>query len=260
MTLFIICLAGFFGALVDAIVGGGGLITIPALLATGMPTYLALGTNKFASSLGTISSTIEFFRSGEVNTRLMKYLLPFSLIGSAVGVWVVLRVDPEFLRILIIILVLAIGLYTLLHKELGLKSTFENLTKRTILLGMFMALGIGFYNGFFGPGTGSFLIFALIAIYGFDFKKASANAKMLNLTGNATALILFLINGEVMYAYGIPMAFSMMLGGQVGAKLALKKGSKFIKPVFVVVSLILVVKMVFDLLSTMNFEYSLLHL
>lgn len=250
MTLLIICLAGFLGALVDAIVGGGGLITIPALLATGMPTYLALGTNKFASSLGTISSTMQFFKSGEVNTRLMKFLLPFSLIGSAIGVWVVLRVDPEFLRLIIIVLVFAIGLYTLLHKELGLKSTFKDLSRKTIAIGVVMALVIGFYNGFFGPGTGSFLIFAFVAIYGFDFKKASANAKMLNLTGNATALVLFIINGEVMYAYGIPMAIAMMLGGQVGARLALKKGSRFIKPIFVVVSLVLVVKMLFDFLAS----------
>lgn len=247
MTLLLICLASFFAALVDAIVGGGGLITIPALLATGMPTYLALGTNKFASSFGSLSSTLAFLKGGEVNTKLMKYLLPFSLIGSAIGVWVVLRVDPEFLRALIIVLVLGIGLYTLFHKELGLKNNHVKLTKKSISIGMLMALGIGFYNGFFGPGTGSFLIFALIAIFGFDFKKASANAKMLNLTGNAIASVLFLINGEVTFYYAIPMAISMMIGGQVGAKLALTKGSKFIKPVFVVASFSLVIKMIIDM-------------
>lgn len=247
MELIIICFAGFLGSMIDAIVGGGGLITIPALLATGMPTHLALGTNKFASSVGTISSAHHFFKSGEVNFKLLKFLLPFSFIGSAIGVWVVLMVNPEFLRVLIIILVLVIGVYTLLKKDLGLTDRFQGLSKKKIIIAMIFALIIGFYNGFFGPGTGSFIIFGLIGIFGFDFKKASANAKFLNLTGNFTALILFMISGEVMYTYGIPMAIAMTIGGKIGAHLAVKNGARFIKPVFVVVSFSLVIKMLFDM-------------
>ena len=115
--------------------------------------------------------------------------------------------------------------------------------------GMLFALGIGFYTGFFGPGTGSFLIIGLIHIFGFDFKHATANAKFLNLTSNVTALVIFILNGQVMYLYGIPMAIFMILGAKAGSLMAVKRGSTFIKPVFVVVSFLLVTKMAFDLVG-----------
>lgn len=247
MNLFFICIAGFLGALVDAIVGGGGLITTPALLAAGLPVHLALGTNKFASSMGTFSSAYHYFKSGNVNFKVLKYLLPFSLIGSSIGVMTVLAIDPEFLRVLIIFLVVIIGLYTLLKKDLGIHNKFKGITKGKIVLGVLIALVLGFYDGFFGPGTGSFIIFALISIFGFDFKKASANSKLMNLTSNATALFLFLINGQIWFYVAIPMAISMILGAKVGAELAIKKGASFIKPVFILVSFSLVIKMSMDL-------------
>ena len=246
LKIIIVCLAGFLGAMVDAIVGGGGLITIPALMATGMPTHFALGTNKFASSMGTISSAYHYYKSGEINFKMLKYLLPLSLIGSAIGVYSVLHVDPEFLKGLIIVMVLIIGTYTLLKKDLGLTNKFSGLSKKKILQGMALALVLGFYDGFFGPGTGSFIIFGLIGIFGYDFKKASANSKFMNFASNFTALILFLINGKIMFAYGIPMAISMVIGARVGAMLAVKNGAKFIKPVFVLVSFALVIKMLFE--------------
>lgn len=247
ITITLICLAGFLGSAIDAIVGGGGLITMPALIAAGLPTHIALGTNKFASSFGTISSAYHYYKTGNVNFKLLKFLLPFSFAGSALGVLAVLSMDPEFLRIVIIMLVLLIGTYTLLKKDLGIENKFLGLTSKSIMIGIFMAFGIGFYNGFFGPGTGSFLIFALIWIYGFDFKKASANAKLMNLLGNVTALILFLLSGKVSFIVGIPMAISMIIGGKVGAKMAITKGASFIKPVFVIVSFALVIKMGIDL-------------
>jgi len=247
-SIIVACTAGFFGAVVDAIVGGGGLITTPALLAIGMPTHFALGTNKFASSMGTISSSYHFYKSGNVNFKMLKYLLPFSLVGSMLGVLAVLAMEPDFLKVLIIILVIIIGTYTLVKKDLGLKDYFTGLTKKKIALGIGLALMLGFYDGFFGPGTGSFLIFGLIHIFGYDFKKASANSKLMNLFSNTTALVLFLLNGKVLFAIAIPMAISMVLGARVGAKLAITKGSGFIKPVFIIVSFTLVIKMISDLI------------
>lgn len=245
--ILLVCVAGFFGALVDAIVGGGGLITIPALLTTGMPTHLALGTNKFASSMGTISSAYHYYKSGQVNFKMLKFMLPLSLIGSAIGVYAVLSIDPEFLKTLIVFMVLIIGVYTLVKKELGLNNHFTGLSRSKILLGMLLALVLGFYDGFFGPGTGSFIIFGLIGIFGYDFKKASANSKFMNFTSNFTALVLFLINGQILFTYGIPMAVSMAIGAKVGAHLAVKNGAKFIKPVFIIVSFALVLKMVWEM-------------
>lgn len=249
LEIIFICLAGFLGAMVDAIVGGGGLITIPALLATGIPTHLALGTNKFAASMGTISSAHQYYKDGEVSLKLMKYVLPFSLIGSAIGVISVLAVDPEFLKGFIIVMVLGIGLYTTFKKNLGLHNTHVKFTKKKIAYAIVLALGLGFYDGFFGPGTGSFIIFGLIGIFGFDFKKASANSKLMNFTSNFTALVLFLLNGQIMFKIGIPMAISMAIGGRIGAKLAVKNGAKFIKPVFIIVSFALVIKMTIDIIG-----------
>lgn len=249
--IILVCLAGFLGAMVDAIVGGGGLITIPALMATGIPTHMALGTNKFASSMGTISSSYHYYKSGEVEFKLLRYLLPLSLLGSGIGVISVLAIDPSFLRGFIIIMVLLIGGYTLFKKDLGLTSTYTGIDRKKILLAMVLALGLGFYDGFFGPGTGSFIIFGLIGIFGFDFKKASANSKLMNFTSNFTALVLFFINGRIDFSIGIPMAVSMILGARLGAHLAVKNGAKFIKPVFIIVSFALVAKMSFDMLGGM---------
>lgn len=249
MTILIICLAGFFGALVDAIVGGGGLITVPALFAVGLPPHTVLGTNKFASSMGTISSSYHYYKSGNVNLKILKFLLPFSLIGSALGVSAVLETQPDFLRVTVIFMVLIIGLYTLLKKKLGMDDHYSGYTRKMIAYAIVLALVVGFYDGFFGPGTGSFIIFGLIGIFGFDFKKASANAKLMNFTSNISALFLFLVNGEVMFKYGIPMAISMAIGARVGTHLAVTKGAKFIKPVFVIVSFLLVMKMGYDLIG-----------
>ncbi len=248
LSIIIVCLAGFFGAVVDAIVGGGGLITTPALLAVGLPIHLALGTNKFASTMGTFSSSYHYYKSGNVNMKLLKYLLPFSAIGSAIGVFSVLALNPDFLRVLVIVLVFIIGGYTLIKKDLGLVDRFSGINKKKIKKGTMLAFPLGFYDGFFGPGTGSFIIFGLISIFGFDFKKASANAKLMNLTSNVVAFLLFLTHGKIMFQVAIPMAICMAIGAKVGAHLAIKKGAGFIKPVFILVSFALVIKMIFDLI------------
>lgn len=249
MTIIIICLAGFFAALVDSMVGGGGLISLPALIATGMPTHLALGTNKFAASSGAISSTYNYYKSGNLKKETLKYLVPFSFIGSIIGVKVVLGINPDFLKAMIIVLVALIGVYTLLNPKLGLEEVVKTDSKMTKVKGVTLAGGIGFYDGFFGPGTGSFLIFGLIHIFGFDFKKAAANAKAMNLTSNIAALVMFLLNGQVTFTYGIPMAISMIIGARVGTHLAVTKGSHFIKPIFVIVAFALVIKMLVEMVG-----------
>lgn len=243
------CVAGFIGSMIDAIVGGGGLITTPALLAIGLPTHIALGTNKFASTMGAVSSTYHYFKSGNMNGKMLKYMVPFSFVGSAFGVMTVLGIDPDFLKKMIIGLVLIIGIYTVFHSNLGLENKFKGLTRKNIMLGMVLAIALGFYDGFFGPGTGSFLIFGLINIFRFDFVKASANTKVLNLASNLMALLLFILNAKVYFIVGIPMGICNMLGAKVGATLAIEKGAKFIKPVFVVMSLLLVIKMTFDIVA-----------
>ena len=245
--IFVICLAGFFAALVDSMVGGGGLISLPALIATGMPTHLALGTNKLASTTGALNSAYHYFKSGNLNKRILMALLPFSFVGSIIGVNAVLSVNPDFLKVLIIFLVGIIGIYTLMNKNLGMEDHYVEATSKQIWKGRGFASLIGFYDGFFGPGTGSFLIFTLIHVFGVDFKRAAANGKVLNLASNFAAIILFLLNKQVAFQYGIPMAISMMFGARVGTHLAVTKGSKFIKPIFVVVSFTLIAKMGYEM-------------
>jgi len=247
-NLFIICTLGFLAAVIDAIAGGGGLISLPALLLVGVPPHLALGTNKFAASMASLNSSITFARSGKVHFSLVKWQIPFTLIGAFLGAWAVLGVSSAFLSKAVLVLILLVGIYTLLHKNLGMVNNFQGLNFFSILAGCFFALALGFYDGFFGPGTGSFLIFSFIALYGFDFVCASANSKVLNFTSNFAALLLFAWNGKIVLALGIPMALFMVLGSYVGTRLAMNRGAVLIKPIFITMSLLVAVKLIYQYL------------
>lgn len=235
-TIFL-CAAGFLAAFVDSIAGGGGLISIPAFLAAGVSPHLALGTNKFCSSCASLTSSLKFIKSKKVDLDFLKYLLPFTLLGAVMGVNAVLKIDEKILQTLVLILVLFVGVYSVFSKSIGVENKFKGTTKLNIILGIILAFSLGFYDGFFGPGTGSFLIFGLIKIFGFDFVQAAGNGKLLNFTSNITSLILFAIHGEIYYAIGIPMALFMILGAKFGTSLAINKGSKLIKPIFITMSL-----------------------
>ncbi len=235
-TIFL-CAAGFLAAFVDSIAGGGGLISIPAFLATGVSPHLALGTNKFCSSCASLTSSLKFIKSKKVDLDFLKYLLPFTLLGAVMGVNTVLKIDEKILQTLVLILVLFVGVYSVFSKSIGVENKFKGTTKSNIILGIILAFSLGFYDGFFGPGTGSFLIFGLIKIFGFDFVQAAGNGKLLNFTSNITSLIIFAIHGEIYYLIGIPMALFMILGAKFGTSLAINKGSKLIKPIFITMSL-----------------------
>lgn len=246
MEIVIICIAGFFAAFVDSMVGGGGMISIPALLATGMPTHLALGTNKFAASSGAVSSVFHYFKSGNLNKKILLPLIPLSVIGSCIGVLCVLAIDPSFLKSVIIILIVIMVFYSLFNRKLGLVDNYTQHTPHEQLKGQGFSAAIGFYDGFFGPGTGSFLIMMLIHVFKLDFKKAAANGKALNLASNLSALVLFFVNRQIMFSVGIPMAFFMIIGARMGTLFALKKGTRWIKPIFTLVSIALVLKMIIE--------------
>lgn len=236
MKLVFLIFACFVAAFVDAVAGGGGLISIPAYIISGVPSHFALGTNKFASSFGTMMATSKFAKEKKLHLPLLKFLIPMSLFGAVLGVSSVLLIDPKILTPLVMILVLLVGVYTSLSKNFG---EIQQITHRktTLYWGMFFAWLIGFYDGFFGPGAGTFLVFVFIKIFGFDFLCANANAKPLNLTSNLTSLLIFAYHKKVIFSYGIPIALAMMLGGYLGAKVSIKNGSKIIKPLFIAMSL-----------------------
>ncbi len=235
VTLLILGPLGFFAAFVDSSVGGGGLISLPALMLAGLPPAFALGTNKFAGTMSSLASTWSYFRSGKVNLTLTKFLLPLSLIGSILGADLVHHLPTGFLKPLVIILLIVVTVYTLVKRDLGRHMTYNGIRAKLLVGACATALIIGFYDGFFGPGTGSFLIILFIFM-GFDFVQASGNAKALNLASNIGALGTFILMQSINYTYGVILGASMILGAIVGSQVAIRKGVTYVRPIFICVT------------------------
>jgi uncharacterized protein len=246
MEIIILSVIGFIAALVDSIAGGGGIISIPAFLTLGIPPHFTLGTNKFAASFGSFTSTLTFLKSKIIYMPLIKYLIPFSFLGAALGVNIVLNIEQKYLKIIVLLMLIFVSLFTLLKKDIGKNNNFKELNKKNIIIASIIAFTLGFYDGFFGPGTGSFLLFSFIHFFGFNFTVSTANARILNFVSNFTSLILFAINNKIIYTIGIPMALSMIIGAWLGTKIAIKHGGKIIKPLFVTMSLLLVAKLLIE--------------
>lgn len=245
MTIFLLCIVGFIAAFVDSIAGGGGIISLPAFLMAGLSPIKALGTNKFCATSGSITSSIKFAKEKKADFHILKFLIPFTFIGAAIGVSTVSYIPSDFLKPLILVLIIFIGIYTTFSKTIGIEEKKIDLNKNKILIGIIFALSLGFYDGFFGPGTGSFLVFGFIKIFGRDFTYATGDAKILNFTSNVCSLIIFAIKGQIVYSYAIPIAIFMVLGSHFGSKLAIKNGAKFIKPIFIIMSLAVAVKLIY---------------
>lgn len=245
--VIIIILLGFLAAFIDAVVGGGGLISIPALLAVGMPPSTALGTNKLASAFGSLTSAFRFLRSGNVDLKIVGKLFPFVFVFAIGGASIATFLPSELLKPVVIVILTIVMIYTIMKKDWGNVRTFNKLTfGKAILFALLMCL-IGIYDGFLGGGTGSFMLFILL-MFGFDFLGAAGNAKVLNFASNLGALLLFICLGQVDYFYGLIMAVSMICGSYVGAMFAIKKGVGYVKVLFIVVTTILILKNAYDYL------------
>ncbi|MCL2416034.1 MAG: TSUP family transporter [Defluviitaleaceae bacterium] len=230
--IFFVFLAGF----IDSIAGGGGLIALPAYIATGIPIHSALGSNKFSSTFGTALSVGVFLKNKKVYLRPIVPSVVCALLGSALGARLALLTNDDVLRQLLIIAVPIVAIFVLIKKDFGEHNRTSELSGRTIMLGSGLAsLLIGTYDGFFGPGTGSFLIFVFTFALKFDLVTASGNAKIINLASNIGSLVMFIITGQVLYAIAIPAAFAGVFGNFLGSNLAIKIGPKIIRPVFVLV-------------------------
>lgn len=247
MLLFLVGV-GFVAAFIDSAVGGGGLISLPALLFAGLPPSVALGTNKLGSSISSLTSAISFMASGKINFRLVRWLFPLALGASALGSYTVIHVPAEFLKPLVVVLLIAVALYSLLKKNWGDHSTYRGLSKYTAAAAAIVAAVIGYYDGFFGPGTGSFLIFAFLLI-GFDFVRAAGNAKVLNFASNIGSLAMFIVLGKVNYIYGLTMGAAMIGGAMAGSQLAIRQGTRYVKPLFLIITVVLIGKQLWDLMK-----------
>lgn len=239
---------GFIGAFINAIVGGGGLITLPALLFVGLPPATAIATNKLAASLGNFTSMMTFLRAGKIDIKMLGPIVPFVFIGSLAGAFTVHQVDSEVLRPLVLILLVSVLIYTLIKKDFGKVGNEGKAAGKKKAAGLLLLICLGFYDGFFGPGTGSFMIFILLFM-GFNFIEASGSSKLLNFTSNFAALIMFLFLGAVNFTYGFIMGAAMILGAFAGSKIALSRGTEFVRILFIVVTLVLILKNGYDYFS-----------
>ena len=243
--ILIIMALGFLAAFIDAVVDGGGLISIPTLLAVGLPPSIALGTNKLASVFGSMTSAIRFIRSGKVDLKLVGRLFVPVFILAMLGASLATFLPAQLLKPIVIVILTLVLFYTIFKKDWGDVRKVQSFTvRKAILITVLLSL-IGFYDGFLGGGTESFMMFILL-LFGFDFLGAAGNAKVLNFASNLGALILFMILGEVNYLYGLIMAASMIAGSYVGAMFAIKQGVGYVKVLFIVVTALLILKNAYD--------------
>ena len=245
ITFLIVCplvgLAGF----VDAIGGGGGLISLPAYLLAGIPAHNAIATNKLSSACGTALATSRFIKNGLVNFILAVPAVISAIIGSYIGAHFSMRIEERVLSVMLLFL-LPIVAFIVLNKKIFKDNGNEQveLDKKTVITTIISALVIGMYDGFYGPGTGTFLIIAFTVAANMGMKVANAQAKVINLTTNITSLTVFFLNGQVLIPLGIAAAICNMIGGYVGAGLVMKNSSKIIRPIVIIVLIILAINVI----------------
>ncbi|WP_394648257.1 TSUP family transporter [uncultured Sphingomonas sp.] len=241
--LALLILVAFVAGAIDALAGGGGLLTIPALLAAGIPPVAALATNKLQSAIGTGSAFLTFWRAGHVDLRRFALPAAGAFVGAIAGAAAVQHVDPRFLAAFVPILLIAMAFYFLLAPPMSEIDRHARVGR----IGLTAVVTVlGFYDGFFGPGTGSFLTTALVALGGLGLVRAIANTKFLNLATNVAALIAMIAGGKVLWVLGGAMAAANVLGNQAGAWIALRFGGKGVRPLLVAMSVILTVKLLAD--------------
>lgn len=239
---FLISIAFMAGA-IDAMAGGGGLLTIPALMSAGIPPVAALATNKLQAAVGTASAFFTFWRGGHIDLRQFLWPSIGALIGSAAGAVAVQIIDSSFLAAIVPILLIAMALYFLLAPAM---SAVDRKAKFGPIGISLIVAAIGFYDGFFGPGTGSFLTLALVSLGGLGLVRAIAGTKLLNLATNVAALVMLIIGGHMLWALGLMMAAANVMGAQIGARLTIRYGGKGVRPLLVIMSLVLTAKLLSD--------------
>ena len=241
----IVCPLVFLAGFVDSIAGGGGLISLPAYLAAGVPPHLALGTNKMGSTMGTVISTARFAKSGYIKWKLSLFAAACVIVGSIIGSNLSLLASEKFLKGMMLFALPVVAFYVLKNKDMGDNENTGSLTeKQMMLISMAAALVIGTYDGFYGPGTGTFLLLVLTGAAKMDLRTASGTTKVINLSSNIAALVTFLINGKVLLPLGITAGVFCIAGHYIGSGMVVKSGQKVVRPVVLAVLLCLFVKIV----------------
>lgn len=241
--------AAFTAGLVDAVVGGGGLIQLPMLSVAyhDVPPAMLLGTNRTSSIFGTSMAMLRYAREASIPWRTMLPAAVAAAAMSAVGAWTVTHVSNTLFKPLVLVVLITVGIYTFVRKDFGRVHAPKLSPRRQLAVAIFACAAIGFYDGFLGPGTGSFLIFAFVGLLGFSFLAASASAKVVNVATNFTSLVYFIATGNVMLFIGLAMAACNVAGSLVGTRLALTRGSDFVRRLFLVVVPLVIVRFAYDI-------------
>ncbi len=237
IELIILCFAALIAGFIDAIVGGGGLVQTPATLITlpQFPVATLLGTTKIPSFFGTSIAAVQYAKRVALQWKLLGVMSIIAFIAAYAGSLTVSHISNSFMKPVMFGILILVVIYTYTKKDFGTATTSNKNLKQEFIYGIVFALIIGFYDGFIGPGTGSFLVMFFISILGFDFLKASAHAKFVNLATNIGSIFFFAGSGNILFNYAIPMAICNLIGSFLGARLALLKGNKFIRLFFLIV-------------------------
>ncbi|WP_394942114.1 sulfite exporter TauE/SafE family protein [Psychromicrobium sp. YIM B11713] len=249
-TILLIIVAGFAAGWVDAVVGGGGLIMLPVMLMVpGITPVQALATNKMGSIFGTTTSSITFYRRVRPDLRTALPMALIALGGSFGGAVVAANLPQSVFKPIIVLALIAVALFTALKPNLGGETVLKHQGRRHYILACLIGAVIGFYDGLLGPGTGSFLVIALVSLMGYAFLEASAKAKIVNMATNAGALLFFLPHGSILWGLGLVVGAANMAGGYLGSRMAVQKGNRFIRIVFLLVVAVLIIKLGWDVIQ-----------
>lgn len=240
LLIFLFAVAGIAG-FIDAIAGGGGLITLPALLWTGLPPVQALATNKLQGSFGTFSASLHFIFNGKIMRGNLLPLIAATFFGALSGTLMVQILPDDLMRKTVPVLLILFSLYFLFSPRISDEDAHQRLTIRWFAIAL--CIPIGFYDGFFGPGTGSFFVMAIVALLGYNLTHATGTTKILNLTSNLTALLFFALGGHVVWELGLVLGVAQATGAWLGAKVAIRHGASIIRPLLVVVSIAVSLKL-----------------
>ena len=236
-AIIILCLAAFAAGFVDAVVGGGGLIQTPVAMVVLPKESVAtlIGTLKIPAFSGTSMAARQYVRRVALKLRLLVLMGTLAFMASFCGSWLLTQVSNGFMKPVLLLVLIGIAIYTFVKKDFGQQTQKLRTDNELLAYGVLLSVVIGFYDGFIGPGTGSFLVLGCIVVLGFDFLQASAHAKMINLATNLGSILLFLLKGKIIWSIALPMAVANALGGWIGAKTAITKGNQFIRKVFLLV-------------------------
>ena len=243
-----LCVAAFAAGFVDAVVGGGGLIQTPMglILLPGFPVSTVIGTLKIPSFSGTVFAAVEYLKKIQMDWKLLITMMVLAIPSAYAGSELLTHLSNSFMKPLLLVILSMLVVYTYVKKNFGQHSDKSHSVGQQLLYAVLISITIGFYDGFIGPGTGSFFVVAFITIMGFDFLQASANAKMVNLATNFGSIVLFVIKGKIIWSIAIPMAVCNAIGGFIGAKVAIKRGNKFIRIFFLIVIIGTLLRFAYD--------------